>query len=242
MLFRSDDWGYLWLGTFDNGLYRLNTYNNEIKKFGQAQGLKNANIVSIQGRNNKMWLATLGGITECTIIEDKQNPGNLSYQFDNRSNANSPGEIFVYDVFIDSKDRVWFGTDGKGLSCLDHGKYKSYAQFNNLNNVVVYSIAEDKKGNIWFSTLGHGLFHYDGKNFHQLGVNEGLRDNEITGLITDWQGNIIVVHSKGIDRINPNTLEIEYIGAESGIDNLNSNLNAVCKDANGNIYVGKQDG
>ena len=180
-----DDWGYLWIGTFDNGLYRLNTYNNEIRKFGQAQGLKNANIVSIQGRNNKMWLATLGGITECTIIEDKLNPGNLSYQFDNRSTANSPGEIFVYDVFIDSKDRVWFGTDGKGLSCLDHGNYKSYAQFNNLSNVVVYSIAEDKKGNIWFGLFGEGTCRYDGKSFTYFTKKDGLSDDKVNVIVED---------------------------------------------------------
>ena len=237
-----DDWGYLWIGTFDDGLFRLNTFNNEIKKFGSADGLKNANIVSIQGKDNKIWLATLGGVAECTIKEDKNSPGSLTYSFNSFSGANSPGEIFVYDVFVDSKNRVWFGTDGKGLSCLDKGKYKSYSKFDGKNNVVVYSITEDKKGNIWFSTLNHGIYRFDGKQFYQLSIKEGLRDNEITGITVDWQGNIIVIHSKGIDKINPVTMEIDYIGVEAGIENLNCNLNAFCNDANGNIWIGKQDG
>jgi ligand-binding sensor domain-containing protein len=237
-----DDWGYLWIGTFDNGLFRLNTFNNEIKKFGSNDGLTNANIVSIQGRDNKIWLATLGGIAECTIKEDKNSPGSLTYSFKSFSGANSPGEIFVYDVFVDSKNRVWFGTDGKGLSCLDKGKYKSYSKFDGKNNVVVYSITEDKKGNIWFSTLNHGIYRYDGAKFYHIGIKEGLRDNEITGITTDWQGNIIVVHSKGIDKINASTFEIDYLGAESGIESLNCNLNALCSDASGNIWIGKQDG
>jgi ligand-binding sensor domain-containing protein len=237
-----DDWGYLWVGTFDNGLFRLNTFNNEIKKFGSAEGLKNANIVSIQGKDNKIWLATLGGVAECTIKEDKKNPGSLTYSFRSIGGANSPGEIFVYDVFIDSKNRVWFGTDGKGLSCIEKGNYKSYNKIDGKNNVVVYSITEDKKGNIWFSTLNHGLYRFDGKQFIHLGIKEGLRDNEITGITTDWQGNIIVVHSKGLDKINPSTFEIDYIGVESGIENLNCNLNALCKDANGTIWIAKQDG
>ena len=237
-----DDWGFLWIGTFDNGLFRLNTYNNELKKFGVANGLKNANIVSIQGKDNKIWLATLGGVAECTINEAKNSPGSLTYTFNSFSGNNSPGEIFVYDVFVDSRRRVWFGTDGKGLSCLDKGNYKSYNKIDGKNNVVVYSITEDKKGEIWFSTLNHGLYRFDGKQFYHLGIKEGLRDNEITGITTDWQGNIIVVHSKGIDKINPGTFEIDYIGEESGIENLNCNLNAICKDANGNIWIGKQDG
>ena len=237
-----DDWGYLWIGTFDNGLFRLNTYNNEIKKFGSADGLKNANIVSIQGKDNKIWLATLGGVAECTINEAKNRPGSLTYTFKSFNGANSPGEIFVYDVFVDSKNRVWFGTDGKGLSCLENGNYKSFNKIKDLNNIVVYSITEDKKGNIWFSTLNHGLYRFDGSQFYHIGIKEGLRDNEITGITTDWQGNIVVVHSKGIDKINPGTFEIDYIGVESGIENLNCNLNALCKDANGNIWIGKQDG
>ena len=237
-----DDWGYLWVGTFDNGLFRLNTFNNEIKKFGSAEGLKNANIVSIQGKDNKIWLATLGGVAECTIKEDKNSPGSLTYSFRSIGGANSPGEIFVYDVFIDSKNRVWFGTDGKGLSCIEKGNYKSYNKIEGKNNVVVYSITEDKKGNIWFSTLNHGLYRFDGKQFIHLGIKEGLSDNEITGITTDWQGNIIVVHSKGLDKINPGTFEIDYIGVESGIENLNCNLNALCKDANGTIWIAKQDG
>ena len=243
-----DDWGYLWLGTFDNGLYRLNTYNNEIKKFGQAQGLKNANIVSVQGRNNKMWLATLGGITECTIIEDKQNPGNLSYQFDNRSNANSPGEIFVYDVFIDSKDRVWFGTDGKGLSCLDHGKYKSYAQFNNLSNVVVYSITEDKKGNIWAST-NKGLFMSPSQSlidfwkkgpgnikFKYFGKNEGIDQLEMNGGCTPCA--IKLSNEKfsfpGIDgliQFNPDSIPSVDIQPKAYVDKLVLDENLVDIDA-----------
>ncbi|MFN6093225.1 MAG: two-component regulator propeller domain-containing protein [Bacteroidota bacterium] len=237
-----DDWGYLWIGTFDNGLYRLNTYNNEIKKFGLSDGLKNANIVSIQGKDNKIWLATLGGLSECTINEAKNNPGSLTYTFKSFGGTSSPGEIFVYDVFVDSKNRVWFGTDGKGLSCVDRGKFKSFNTIDNKTNIVVYSITEDKKGHIWFSTLNHGVYRYDGKIFYHIGIKEGLRDNEITGVITDWQGNIIVVHSKGIDKINANTFEIDYLGAESGIENLNCNLNALCNDANGNIWIGKQDG
>ena len=237
-----DDWGYLWIGTFDNGLYRLNTYNNEIKKFGPIDGLMNANIVSIQGKDKKIWLATLGGLAECTISEANNNPGNLSYAFKSFGGANSPGEIFVYDVFVDSKNRVWFGTDGKGLSCLDKGKFKSFNTIDNKTNIVVYSITEDKKGNIWFSTLNHGVYRYDGAKFYHIGIKEGLRDNEITGITTDWQGNIIVVHSKGIDKINQATFEIDYLGTESGIENLDCNLNALCTDASGNIWIGKQDG
>jgi len=237
-----DDWGYLWIGTFDNGLYRLNTFNNEIKKFGIADGLKNANIVSIQGKDKKIWLATLGGLAECTITESKNNPGDLTYTFTSFGGANSPGEIFVYDVFVDSKKRVWFGTDGKGLSCLDKGKFKSFSAIDNKSNIVVYSITEDKKGNIWFSTLNHGIYRYDGAKFYHIGIKEGLRDNEITGITTDWQGNIIVVHSKGIDKINSGTFEVDYIGAESGIENLNCNLNALCNDVYGNIWIGKNDG
>lgn len=68
-----------------------------------ADGLTNANIVSIQGKDNKIWLATLGGVAECTINEAMKSLGSLTYTFNSFSGNNSPGKIFVYDVFVDSK-------------------------------------------------------------------------------------------------------------------------------------------
>lgn len=238
----EDDWGFLWIGTFDDGLYRLNTLNGDVMSFNERNGLANANVISISGRDNKLWLATLGGIISCDIIEDTKVPGKLYYNFSRPDDFSDPGEVFVYNVFIDSKNRVWFGTDGKGISVYENGKFKSYSNFDNGRGKVVYSITEDKSGNIWFSTLSHGIYRFDGKKFKNIGIKEGLRELEIAGVTTDNEGNIVVVHSRGIDVINPRNFELEYIGGEAGLENIDCDLNSLTTDRKGNIWIGSQKG
>lgn len=238
----EDDWGFLWIGTFDNGLYRLNTFNGEVKSFGVKEGLLNANVISISGQDNKLWLATLGGIISCDIIEDAKHPGKLYYKFSRPNDLSDPGEVFVYNVFIDSKNRVWFGTDGKGLSMYENGKFTSYTNFDKDRGKVVYSITEDFVGNIWFSTLNHGVYRFNGKKFQNIGIKEGLRELEISGLTTDNTGNVVVVHSRGIDIINPRSFEVEYIGSDAGLESIDCDLNSLTSDRNGNIWIGSQKG
>jgi ligand-binding sensor domain-containing protein len=238
----EDDWGFLWIGTFDDGLFRLNTLNGEVMSFGAKNGLANANVISISGHDNKLWLATLGGIISCDIIEDQKIPGKLYYNFSRPDDFSDPGEVFVYNVFIDRKNRVWFGTDGKGISVFENGKFKSFTDFDNGRGKVVYSITEDKSGNIWFSTLSHGIYRFDGRNFKNIGIKEGLRELEISGITSDNSGNIVVVHSRGIDVINPRNFEMEYIGAEAGLENIDCDLNSLTTDRKGNIWIGSQKG
>jgi ligand-binding sensor domain-containing protein len=238
----EDDWGFLWIGTFDNGLYRLNTLNGEVLRFGEKEGLVNANVISITGKDSKLWLATLGGVIVCDIVENPIEPDKITYKFSSPTRMDGPGEIFVYDVFIDSKDRVWFGTDGRGISVFTKGKFTNFSNFDNGRGKVVYTIVEDKKGNIWFSTLNHGLYRFSNNVFTNFGIKDGLRELEISGLSVDNNGNIVVVHSSGIDLINPTTFEVECIGAESGIEAIDCELNCVALDQKGNTWIGSQNG
>lgn len=64
-----------------------------------ADGLTNANIVSIQGKDNKIWLATLGGVAECTINEGMKSLGSLTYTFNSFSGNNSPGK-FLFMMYL----------------------------------------------------------------------------------------------------------------------------------------------
>ncbi len=238
----EDASGYIWLGTFDNGLFRLEPNSGYVKRYSIGEGLINANIIAINGSGNKIWLATLGGISLCEIPDDLLEEAKGNYKFTNFPDIKGSGGSFVYCVYIDKKGRVWFGTDGKGISVYENGSFKSYSQFDNGKGKVVYSITEDPMGNIWFSTLNHGIYRFDGKKFKNFGLSSGLKNLNISGLSNDRAGNIIVVHQKGIDIIHPFTFEWEYIGKEVGIDELDCDLNAIALDFKNNIWIGTQHG
>lgn len=230
--------GMIWIGTFGQGLYCYNQDQQELDYFSKEQGLMNDNILSIDGSNKTLWLATLGGVYEIDIGL-KINPSKM--RFRNYTNEDGLGTDFIYKTFVDSKNRTWFGTDGKGISILENEKITNYDQANGIPLKAVYNITEDHKGNIWLSTGEHGIFEFDGENFSQLNIKEGIRDLEINSMITDDLGNILIVHPSGIDILNPKTKHLIYYDDEVGLEDLEPVLNAVGKDKLGNIWIGAKD-
>ena len=238
----EDDFDNLWIGTFDNGLYCLNTRSGKVRRYTEKNGLPNANVIAIAGRGTTVWLATLGGVIRCDkIIPDSGKEDDFAYSFGELGNG---GEAtyngFVYCVFIDSKGRVWFGTDGKGLVMYDGFTSRSFV--GQTSGKVVYSITEDLFGNIWFSTQHQGVYRFDGRNFKNYNLSHGLSELDIAGLNLDNNGNIVVVNKKGLDIINPKTFEVENIGEESGLKYIDADLNAVTRDRKGGIWIGTKTG
>ncbi len=246
----QDKYDNLWLGTFGDGVVIYNPNTGNFRRIYEKYGLANGSILSIDGINGQVWLATLGGVTQ---FNTHQNPLSIgSTEFKNLTEKSGLGTNFIYRVFIDSKGRTWFGTDGKGISVLEEGQLKNYSEAiiaSELNAIqkdtieldAVYSITEDRQGNIWFSNANNGLFKFDGNQFDQLTLKEGIRDLSITSLVTDEKGNIIIVHPKGIDVLQPENGHLIYYGNEVGIQNLDPNLNAVSEDRFGQVWIADQD-
>lgn len=235
----EDQFKNIWIGTFGDGVYVLNTEKAQVRLITEKDGLTNDNVISIQGKKNKLWLATFGGVTE--IDYDKNIFSNPALKIKKLSQDSGLGTNYIYTVFIDSKGRTWFGTDNNGVSVLDNGKITNYTHADSLQLRTVSSITEDRLGHIWLSTDKEGIFEFDGENFHQLALKEGIRDLAITSLISDAKDNILIVHPSGIDLLDPITKHLIYFDAEVGVENIEPNLNVVCPDKHGNIWVGTQD-
>jgi ligand-binding sensor domain-containing protein len=235
----EDHYGYLWVGTFGQGLYCIDVSTNKIRHFFLNEGLENGNILSIAGSNDRIWLATLGGVFEVELGKNIFLKSNITFK--NYNHEDGLGTDFIYKVFIDSKNRVWFGTDGKGISVLEDEKITNFPEGNGIPLKTVYAITEDHRGHIWFSTAENGIFEFNGQTFKQLNLKEGIRNLEITGMVTDDLGNIIIIHPSGIDILNPETKHLIYYDEEVGLKGMEPVLDAVCKDQNGNIYFGAKN-
>jgi len=244
----EDGFGNIWAGTFGNGVWCFNPISKKTRHITEKDGLSNGSILSIDGVNNKVWLASLGGVTEITMDNDPLEGKDLVYRrFQQESGL---GTNFIYKVFVDSKNRTWFGTDGKGISLLENGQISNfqYAECSTKDSVAsnpiplkaVYSITEDREGNIWLSTPEEGIFEFDGQCFRRLAVKEGIRDLTIAGMATDAKGNIIIAHDRGIDILDPTTDHLIYYDDEVGINQFEPNLNAFFTSKDGQIYIGGQ--
>jgi len=235
----EDTYGYIWMGTFDHGVLRFQPSTGIGKLYSEADGLVNSSVLSIDGDGETVWFATLGGVSKCNIIDSTLSGATA---FVNFSEENGLGNNFIYKVLIDVQRRVWFATDGKGITKYVDGKFTNYSVAEGLKSKVIYSLTEDFYGNIWLSSSADGIYRFDGKSFRNFSIAQGLSDINITSLATDKQGNILSVHKKGIDAIDPSNFQIISYGNEVGINNIDPDVNVVDTDNNGNVWVGTQKG
>ena len=232
--FYEDYVGNIWIGTYGDGLFCLKKNASNLTVFNEKDGLSNGSIFSIDGDGNKIWMATLGGVNEVDI-SDATKPRFKVFNIKNGLSTD-----FIYKIYIDSKKRVWFGTDGKGISVLENGQITNYIQANDVPLEAVYSMTEDAGGHIWMGTSSNRIFSFDGSHFKEFPLLKNSRRHNISALITDAAGNIVVTHSQGLIVINPNTRQCLSFDKEMSEKAFEPNLNAFSTDAVGDIWVASQ--
>jgi ligand-binding sensor domain-containing protein len=230
----------LWVGTFDKGLFLRPSGSNNFFQVLQRDGLANDNVLSVSGDMVNVWIATLGGVTCCNIQMDISTRDDLIFQnFTHESGLHSN---YLYQVYIDTKGRVWFATDGNGLKVFEQDTFRSYEKAGNIAINTIYSITEDKSGNIWFSTPSSGLFKFDGKEITNYGAKLGLSNLAITGITTDTNGDIIIIENDAINVLEHKTDQVRRYRGRQLFDGIAPNLNAYSKDRFGNIWIATKKG
>ena len=227
----TDVQGYVWAGLYGEGVLRIDPSSGGIQHFQNE--LRNGNVLSITGKGNILWLATLGGGTRVDLSGSR-------LLFENFSSKDGLVSDFIYQVFVDSKSRVWFGTDGKGAVMFDGHEYHHYKT--RLADKVVFGFAEDSNGMIWANVQGEGLYYLQDSVFMAVGNTVPFRDSNINCLTADSNGNVIVMHDLGIDVYNVRKNVIHFLGEEAGLHNKIPNLNAVTKDKDGRLLFGTDEG
>ncbi len=231
----EDKYENVWIGTMGNGVFLLDGETGVFRKLVENSLLPNASVLSINGKDNIVWIASLEGAIKATLTARNKNISE-SLQLERFTSVQGIGTNYIYSIYVDSKNRTWFATDGRGVAVYDNGKITNYTQKNGLRSEVVYQITEDTKGNIWFTTFNGGLVRFDGKAFTHFGVAEGLTDMNITSLANDQKGNLYIGHKNGVDVLNTLNSTFYYLDDQLGISNLNTDLNTVISDVDGNIY------
>jgi ligand-binding sensor domain-containing protein len=217
----------LWVGSLGKGITVFN-HERKTQRRLQDSSLINSNIISIAGKGNVIWISSLEGVVQATIANDK-------IKYVDYTDTAGIGNKYVYNILTDSKSRVWFATDGEGISVLDNGVFTHLKKKPGYIGNVVYKVLEDRSGNIWYATFDKGVVKYDGKTFTSYTTERGLSDAVISGLVN--AGNYLaVIHKNSIDLINPVSGKISYIDKTQPSIEINTDLNACTNDKAGNIY------
>lgn len=235
----QDKFDKIWIGTMGKGIFLLDAVTGKTRQVKEA--LHNSSILSLTGTGNTVCAAGLEGAMVFELMEENagiDNPCHFTYY----NKIESIGSNYIYSVFKDRKGRLWFATDGKGLTMLQNGVYTHYDKSSGIKDIHIYSVTEDKAGSIWFSTSNAGVYSFNGKTFLNYGIKEGLSSLHISAVKTDKVGNIVVVNKDGLDIIDPATGNISYVNAAQGVENINDDLGAVCTGADGSIFMATAKG
>ena len=135
---------------------------------------------------------------------------------------------------MDRKGRLWFSTNGGGVSCYDGTGFTNFNVKQGLAQVAAYCMAEDKNGHLWFGTYGGGVSRYDGTRFTNYTTKDGLAGNDVYRMTCDKKGNLwFVIADRGLsvyDGTKFTTIDTS--------DGLPSNFTSgVAEDSKGNIWI-----
>lgn len=239
--FYEDECGHIWIGTVGSGLFRYNIHTGRIYPTAFSQNESEfRNILSLNGKLNTLWVATYGGVFKTSISHCAEEKPKLTIE--PVETGQQIGHFYVYHVFIDSKGKTWFATDGNGLICYDDGKIVRFdvAPFSREN--VVYSIAEDLKNNLWFSVHNGGLIRFDGNQFRQFTDADGLKSKAVQSVIHDRKNRLVLTYENGIDFFNTETGFVYSPGKEFGFETIKPDLNTLAIDNNSSIWIGTSHG
>ncbi len=149
----------LWIGTQNNGLYRMNN-NHSIEQISKG------NITSIaEDKKGNLWIDSWGkGLM-------KINNNYLKSSLPKNIDIDSIFAGHVFDLFIDSKNRIWAVTWHTGVSCYNPAantikkyKYNPHDQKLDFSTSHYISFIEDENGTIWIGSPENGLLRINGQS------------------------------------------------------------------------------
>ena len=103
----------------------------------------------------------------------------------------------VYDIFQDSRDFIWIGTD-KGLCRYDGQKFKYFSN-KGQKGTSVDVLREDSKGKIWCKNFSNQIFYIEEDSMYLFDrMNELLSETQITAYDLDINDRIWIYNNQQI--------------------------------------------
>ena len=259
----------IWIGTYGQGLFRLNLKNNKVTTRDILKNIiisPSRNFIKslLVDNNNNLWLGTWGVGLARYNLSNKE----LRHYHHESNNNKSISHDDVWVIYQDSKSRIWIGTSGGGLNLFDQSNGGIFYRLNSdsenqqgLNSNSIYSICEslinsnsNDETTLWVGT-GSGLnkIVIDNLAFKNSPVpkikkaihytiQNGLADNSIKSIVEDGNGNLWLGTSSGISLYDVNkNIFINFTSADGVIGN-DFNYSAALKYDNDLIVLGSTTG
>ena len=246
----QDSAGDWWFPTGD-GLYRfprparfadLSRITPQKISFG-AKG--NEVFRFFEDSDGDFWIMTIGAVNELWRWERASDSWH-DYTKDVEIGASRTASAFVED----KAGNLWIGTgsdtDDTALIRYRDGQFKIFTRTENkLLTGWIRDLFVDDKGRLWIADTATGVLRLDDVTANQLDFvrytpAEGLSSIGVSCLTEDEFGRIYVGTGRGLDRLNPETGQIENFTTADGLPN--SYIEVAMRDRKNNLWFGTADG
>lgn len=200
------DDNHLWVGTYSEGLKRVDLQTGHVKIYNHSRNMPNTicsnDVLAVyKDRKGEIFVGTSWGLC-------RYNP-----QADNFSTITTVGSmVSVVDIHEDMYGSLWIATSNSGVfRCnTENGHWKHFQHDLTIPATItsnsVITLFEDVKGTMWFGTNGGGLCSFNSKTetFVDFDTQNTLLPNKVIYSIEqDRAGDFWISSNAGLVKINP---------------------------------------
>lgn len=241
----------LWLGTWEDGLQKIDKYSGRATVYLHPSREKGATHIHslmeyaphqlLVGSDDGLLLFNTLTCERRLFTEEETNPYSLSNRF-------------VYPIVKDREGGVWVGTYYGGVNYLSphSGQFEGFAHsrfFNSVNGTVVGRFCEDDGGRIWIASDDGGLscFSPADKHFINHLPAEGgnsLSYHNVHALCMDGDDLWIGTYTGGVNVLDTKTGKFRLYTTKGGDPNsLDENSSyAIFRDREKRLWIGSMSG
>ncbi|WP_109433895.1 MULTISPECIES: sensor histidine kinase [Aquimarina] len=204
------------------------------------KGLPSNWIRAIEVIDNTIWVASYSaGISRFTYDSEKKRILSLK-KFSGKNGIN---DLHIRDMKQDSTGKIWYATQNGHLGYIKKNKVTHLG--NVLKQATAISSILFHKNTIYIGTAGRGIWWSDLDGdiaFKKLKGRKKPYSDNIYQIIFDDKDNLWAGSERGVDRIELNQsndiVDIFHFGRNDGFLGIETCLNAVTKDEQGNLWFG----
>ncbi|WP_299218280.1 two-component regulator propeller domain-containing protein [uncultured Aquimarina sp.] len=206
----------------------------------KKRGLSANWVRSIHISNDTVWAATYSsGITRF-IYDYKKHKVRSIRRFSKKRGIK---DLEIKHMASDGKGKIWYSTENGSIGFIKKNKVTHHR--NVLDQKIAINSFVFKDNKLYLGTAGQGIWWSsleEDLSFKKLNGEKDLYSNNIYQMIFDNEENLWVGTERGVDRIEINLLnqikDVLHFGRNDGFLGIETCLNAITKDTEGNLWFG----